>query len=379
VGKSQPPESIQTFSSSRLPVPFLSSLAIFLLAFGAARAAEAHAVGVSKGAYVAAGSRVSTELVFARPELARSVEGLDSNGDGELDDLEVLKGGEAVEKGILHRILVLSGGVPCKGALESVSVTQEDGVLVRGRHECPSVVSDLSVELPLLAVLSHGHRHFARVEMGQEVREDVLYRGHEQISITGSPPASDSIGKSAPPRFLTFFRMGVEHILTGYDHLIFLLGLVIVGGRVRALVGVVTAFTIAHSITLGLAALNVFCPPPRVVEAAIALSIVYVGVENFFVSSAERRWRITFPFGLVHGFGFASALREVSLSRAEIPVVLLSFNLGVEAGQLAVLAVVLPIVLVLRKKGLLAKKGTRALSAAVALMGAIWFVERVVA
>jgi hypothetical protein len=115
------------------------------------------------------------------------------------------------------------------------------------------------------------------------------------------------------------------------------------------------------------------------VEPAIAASIVYVGVENFFVESAEKRWRITLPFGLVHGFGFAGALREISLTPAQIPVALVSFNLGVEIGQLAVLAVVLPLVLAARKRRWLERRGTRVLSAAVAAAGAVWFVARVAA
>ena len=132
-------------------------------------------------------------------------------------------------------------------------------------------------------------------------------------------------------------KLGVEHILTGADHLVFLLGLILVGGSLRSLVGVVTAFTLAHSITLALAALSIFAPSPRLVEPAIALSIAYVGVENLFVNDASKRWRITFPFGLIHGFGFAGALREIALPRAQLPIALVSFNLGVELGQLGVL------------------------------------------
>jgi hydrogenase/urease accessory protein HupE len=345
----------------------------FLFVSVVARPADAHAVGVSKGMYVAAGSSVEAELTFARPELARSIAGLDANGDGEVDDLEIARGRDALQSGIARGILVLSGGVPCSGTLESATISEQDGVILRSRFECTSVVSSLSVEFKLLDVLSRGHRHIARVELGREIREDALFRGHDAISVYALPESPTA----GAPRFLSFFRMGVEHILTGYDHLIFLFGLVLVGGRVRALIGVVTAFTIAHSITLALAALNVWSPPPRVVEAGIALSIVYVGVENFFVSNAEKRWRITFPFGLVHGFGFASALREIALSKAEIPLALLSFNLGVEAGQLAAMALVLPVVLTLRRDGILAKKGTRVLSGAVVAMGAFWFVSRV--
>jgi hydrogenase/urease accessory protein HupE len=220
--------------------------------------------------------------------------------------------------------------------------------------------------------LPPGHRHIAHAQIGATSKEDVLYRGHEAISVVAGAPGAQRSELGA----FAFVRMGIEHILTGYDHLVFLFGLLVVGGRVRSLVGVVTAFTIAHSITLALAVLGVWTPPTRVVEAGIALSIVYVGVENFFVTSADRRWRVTFPFGLVHGFGFASALRAVSLSRAQIPIALVSFNVGVEIGQLSVMAVLLPAIVLCKRRGWLDRRATLALSGAVAVAGAVWFVRR---
>jgi hydrogenase/urease accessory protein HupE len=173
--------------------------------------------------------------------------------------------------------------------------------------------------------------------------------------------------------------MGIEHILTGYDHLVFILGLVLARARLRALLSVITAFTVAHSITLALAVLGVWAPSSRIVEPAIALSIAYVGVENFFVKDASKRWRITFPFGLIHGFGFAGALREIALPRSAVPAALVSFNLGVEAGQLAVLAVLLPLLFLLRGRTWFEPLGVRLVSGAVAVAGGIWFVARVAA
>src|SRR6185295_8482239 len=157
---------------------------------------------------------------------------------------------------------------------------------------------------------------------------------------TTAPP-----GEAHSTSAWSFFKMGIEHILTGWDHLVFIVGLILARARLRALFTIVTAFTIAHSITLALAVLDVWSPSSRVIEPAIALSIAYVGIENFFVKDASKRWRITFPFGLIHGFGFAGALQEINLPRSAIPTALVSFNLGVEAGQLAVLAIVLPLIL----------------------------------
>ena len=173
-------------------------------------------------------------------------------------------------------------------------------------------------------------------------------------------------------------KLGVEHILTGYDHLVFLLGLILVGGSLRSLVGVVSAFTIAHSITLALAATGVLAPSPRFIEPLIALSIAYVGVENLFVKDASRRWRITFPFGLIHGFGFAGALREIGLPAGQVPVALVSFNLGVELGQLGVLALALPMVLAARRAPQFGDRGVKVVSSTIALAGVVLFVVRIV-
>lgn len=170
---------------------------------------------------------------------------------------------------------------------------------------------------------------------------------------------------------------GIEHILLGIDHLAFLFGLVLLGGRLRPILLMVTAFTVAHSITLALAVLGVWTPSPDIIEPMIALSVAYVGVENWFVKDAEKRWRITFPFGLVHGFGFAGALGEIALPSSQVPIALVTFNLGVEAGQVAVLAAVLPIVLYARKKEWFRVGGVKALSALVVVAGGFWFVTRV--
>ena len=214
--------------------------------------------------------------------------------------------------------------------------------------------------------------------MGTSPVDDVCVRGHAEFDVgVGGDGASVGTPPVQPTRsWLRFLWMGIEHILTGYDHLVFLFGLVLVGGRLKAIVAVITAFTLAHSITLALATLDVWAPSPRFVEPAIALSIAYVGVENFFVQNAERRWRITFPFGLVHGFGFAGALREIGLPRAQVPEALVLFNLGVETGQLAVLAVLLPLIYWLRRFDWFRGRAVQVLSASVALAGLAWFVHR---
>ena len=171
-----------------------------------------------------------------------------------------------------------------------------------------------------------------------------------------------------------YFKMGIAHILTGYDHLCFLLALLVVS-RLRPLVAIVTSFTIAHSITLLLAAFDVVRLPSRFIECAIAVTIVYVGVENLCRTKFAHRWMLTFFFGLIHGFGFANSLDPQELPAQAKAKCLVVFNLGVEAGQLAVVLALLPVSLALAKW----KHGPRAkmaISIIVALLGLAWFLDR---
>ena len=184
------------------------------------------------------------------------------------------------------------------------------------------------------------------------------------------------------PTFWGFLRLGVEHIWTGYDHLLFLFALLVVCRSFRAIVAIITCFTLAHSLTLALATLNVVNLPSRFVEAAIAASIVFVGLENLVRRGEEPkgRWALTFAFGLIHGFGFASVLRELGVGQGGQGLVmpLFTFNLGVEIGQVAVAAIVLPVVWRLRKNEKFLRRGVPALSAVVAAAGLYWLLERTV-
>jgi len=176
-----------------------------------------------------------------------------------------------------------------------------------------------------------------------------------------------------------FVPSGMRHILIGPDHLLFLLGLLLLGGTAKQLLFVVTAFTVAHSITLSLAVLNVLNPSPQIVEPIIALSIVYVGVDNLMARGGKdvRVW-IALLFGLIHGFGFAGVLREMGLPSGALGWSLFSFNLGVEFGQLLVVVVVASILVAIRSRS--AVMGDRiaiAGSVMVIVAGTFWFVERV--
>lgn len=303
----------------------------------------AHEVGLSRGTWTIDGSRVDAELVWQSGESA------------------------ALRPHLPGAVQVSVDGAPCAPSVVGDGPVEEDGHAWRLRFQCPHE-GRVTVELAvLLDKLGAGHRHLGRALTSTGALDVVAFAGSSSFSF------GERAGVGA------YLLIGVEHILLGFDHLVFLFGLILVGGRLRSLVAVVTAFTLAHSVTLALAVLGVWAPPPSLVEPAIALSIAYVGAENFFVKDAEKRWRITAPFGLIHGFGFAGALAAVGVPREDAPAVLLLFNLGVELGQLAVLAVALPVLLALRKKGWLDARVTHGLSLVVVALGLFWLVERLLA
>jgi len=189
-----------------------------------------------------------------------------------------------------------------------------------------------------------------------------------------------------------FFREGVHHIFIGPDHILFIIGLLLLGGTLRQLLKIVTAFTVAHSITLALATLGILNPSARVIEPLIALSIVFVGMHTTYTlvkskgkdavekAKPERDLRLLFAFcfGFVHGFGFAGVLRELELPRAALGWSLFSFNLGVEFGQACIVVAVAPLLALSYKRShLLGWRITATASLAVIVMGAFWFIQRV--
>lgn len=348
-------------------------LAAALACLGAMeRPAHAHAVGVSSGEYRLDGRTVYGDVGMAERELALWLPQIDGDHDGRISADELTAAHDVVAHALIAGLSVTADGQSCPGTMDRAWVQEGDGGAIFQVHfVCPTPPRRLTLAAPVQAALAPGHRHLARLFWAGQAQVMVLERAHPTWSVTGGAAPSSATGLA-----WSMLKLGVEHILTGFDHLIFLLGLILVGGRLRSLIGVVSAFTLAHSITLALATLSVFSPSPRLVEPAIALSIAYVGLENLFVTDARQRWRITFPFGLIHGFGFAGALREIALPRAQVPVALVSFNAGVELGQLAVLSLALPLVMAARRAPWFGARGVKALSVAIAVAGAALFIVR---
>ena len=186
---------------------------------------------------------------------------------------------------------------------------------------------------------------------------------------------SDSKSAEDTSSWLSFFKLGMLHILTGYDHLLFLFALLLSRQSLKQFIGTITAFTIAHSITLTLAVLGIVDLPSKFVESVIALSICYVAIENILKEKIKYRWAITFIFGLIHGMGFASILKEMELPKSNLAVALLNFNLGIEFIQLCIALLVVPILLKLQVLSNY-RKYVKIGSIFIFILGLIWFVQR---
>ena len=206
-----------------------------------------------------------------------------------------------------------------------------------------SPATELHLSAIALEHLPRGHKQFLSVRdsEGKPLVERMLSAESKDFTI---PLQTNSASNSES--FLRFLVLGIEHILTGYDHLAFLLAVLLTGGSLLSNARIITSFTIAHSLTLALATFGVVTLPPAIVEPLIAASIVFVGVENLVRRQVARRWLVTFGFGLIHGLGFASILRELGIGAMGVhgAIPLLSFNLGVEVAQISLAALILPVV-----------------------------------
>jgi hydrogenase/urease accessory protein HupE len=245
------------------------------------------------------------------------------------------------------------------------------GVTVTIDFACPPSMRVLTIRDDSFEVLGSDLHILARIERDGASEQFAFATENREARITldAAPVPARGIG--------SFFVLGIEHILTGYDHLLFLLALLIGGSGVWSLVKVVTAFTLAHSVTLTAASLDWIVLPSRLVESAIALSIAYVALENILLRERghSKRWLVALVFGLVHGFGFSAVLKELGLPTDGLVWSLLLFNLGVEAGQTIAIVVAAPLLIGLQRVSWRTQT-VRATSLAILATGAVLFVER---
>jgi hydrogenase/urease accessory protein HupE len=326
-------------------------------------AALAHQPSISYSELRARGSEVTAILRFSLADL---------RGQMRLEDPRAPPL-PALVRLVIEPFAIKASGSPC--ALQPGTTAEpdgEDGLALHARWVCPLEASELSVRVGFLETFSGGHTHFSRIDFGHgELSQRTAQRDEPAFEARRSGSAGSAFGR--------FLLLGIEHIFTGYDHLAFLVGLLLLGGSAWELVKIVTAFTAAHSVTLALAALGVITPPARAIEPLIAASVAYVGAEDLWAlrrDSAQvalrHRWVLTFAFGLVHGFGFAAVLRDLQLPRASLASALVSFNVGVECGQLCIVLVALPLLRRLRRIRAFAP----AASICILALGSFWVVAR---
>ena len=323
------------------------------------------------------------------------------------DDHIVAHGADLLDY-VLERIEVDTGDVDCATSRHPVSILVQKGsrfAQLEWTVTCPRPVDVLAIDYDLFFDLDPQHT----------CNLVVRHRGEPAIApLQMDTPRFEWDLRGAPPgAFLPFVRSGIGHIVGGFDHLAFLLGLLLVAGialdpdrrsrplppaagrpawgaganlRIRPVASAIrytaliaTSFTVAHSITLAIAALGWMTLPSRLVESLVAVSIVWVAVDNLVRPEPGRRWLLTFGFGLIHGLAFASVL-DKQLPPSDVAIPLLSFNLGVELGQLAVILLVVPVLHLLAARALGAGRYRATVvsfgSAVIALLGVVWFIER---
>jgi hypothetical protein len=314
--------------------------------------------------------------------------GLDANGDAQITWGEVRAKHADIAAYAMSRLQLSSAGQTCPSHVTGHLVDDHtDGAyaVLRFKAECPAALETLQARYALFFDIDPQHKGLLRLQ----------YQGASSTAIFSPDKATQQFTLSRPSKlrqFVDYAREGVWHIWIGFDHILFLLALLLPAvvyreGKtwqaVRAfkpafwsVLKIVTAFTLAHSITLSLATLGVISLPSRWVESTIAASVVVAALNNIFPLFRERRWMMAFLFGLIHGFGFASVLTDLGLPQDALIVALVGFNLGVEAGQLAIVAAFLPLAFALRHTWIYRRIILLGGSTVIALLAAVWLAER---
>ena len=314
--------------------------------------------------------------------------GLDRNGNGEITWDEVRARHPEIAAYALSRLGLFADGQRCPAqASQQLIERHSDGAysVLRFRATCPSSIRLLTIDYNLLFDIDPQHKGLLKLESNGITSTAIFSPDQSKQTFR-----FETIGKLG--QFGQYLKTGIWHIWIGFDHLLFLFSLLFPAVLIFAghqwqpaesfkaslvdVLKIVTAFTLAHSITLTLATLHIIALPSRLVESGIAASVVIAALNNLFPIVPGRRWTVAFGFGLIHGFGFASVLSDLGLPQSALLLALVGFNLGVEIGQLVVVAAFLPIAYALRRtwfyRTLIFSSG----SAFIALIASVWLIER---
>lgn len=349
--------------------------------------AHAHKPSDSYLIFKIGNGRVDGQWDIALRDLEYAI-GLDANGDGDITWGELSARQSAVASYALARLKVAVHGTACTLQSTDQLVDQHsDGAyaVLKFAAACPAAAGPLTVSYTLFFDLDPTHRGLARIEAGGLTQTAVFSPERREQTF-------DLASSSVWQQMMAYTREGVWHIWVGFDHVLFLLSLLLPAVWVRAerqwrpsqrfsaafwdVLRVVTAFTVAHSITLSLAALQVVSLPSRLVESVIAASVVLAALNNVVPVVSAGRWIIAFTFGLIHGFGFASVLTDLGLPQGSLVTALFGFNVGVELGQLSIVAAFLPVAYALRATWFYRRVVFLGGSAVVVILAGAWLIER---
>jgi hydrogenase/urease accessory protein HupE len=350
----------------------------FAVLLGICLPAEAHQINLVTARVALAGDRtVSVELGLKGSDVDRLIGATTYDAKQDAVDPAAVETARDAILGYLDRHLAVTGGGTACAPGGAVILPDGDGIVYRNSFACANAAGDIVYRSTVLTEKDPAARQVVLIAQGKSETQALLDAGNTTVTLSAAPPSLSSTMQ----RYLV---TGIEHIFLGYDHIAFLVAIVLWACRLVPVIKIVTAFTVAHSLTLSLAALNVLVVPSRIVEPAIAASIVFVAVENFFSRDVDKRWRVAFLFGLIHGLGFAGALREIGLPPDAIVPALAAFNVGVEIGQIAIVALMLPVLGLLdRLTAVGPEEPARAarlvytMSAVIGVLGGYWLLTRV--
>ncbi len=314
--------------------------------------------------------------------------GLDEDANSEITWQEVLNKQKEINAYSLARLVIQNGQITCLTLPKQILIDNHtDGAyaVIKFTSSCEGSIKTLNLHYTLFSDIDPSHRGLLRLE----------YKGATKTAVFGPDNAKQSFALATPERlteFKNYVVEGIWHIWKGYDHILFLVSLLLPTVLLRKenkwqpsqsfkstfldVLKVVTAFTIAHSITLTLATLHVVSLPSRWVEAAIAASVILAALNNLFPNLLKQRWVAAFAFGLIHGFGFAAVLSDLGLKDTALVIALVGFNLGVEMGQIGILSIYLPITYMIRKTWFYRYLMFYLGSILIIFIASIWFIER---